>query len=658
MNDTLMKSKITPNVGYSLQRLIDLPGENLLRPRRQQKSSDLSSKSRPFSILRRKSQIISDKIKETASYSIDSSSSSSTTTEPVSLSLRLIIQHYLTKQSILKLLDLLAKDVEKERRTKRGLTNLVQVYAHQPVYTDKDTLIEARRRLYFSRVRLSYLTQCRQKLAYSLKQIHLLEDGNSNSLLSSCIELPSCLIQTGFSKLLCHLHTSSELNKTSVIDDNDNSNKFCLITGRAVYLPDLDEIPNNGVNVIEWPPFPIEDIGHEDVNDDIFQWDIEKIRQHLLEQNSFWILENEELKSDGYHHYQSLDTKLSCPQLKSVSQRNCSNTMKSILLINDKKTSKNAYLDVKKSVGIKDNQHITTNNNVIESLNTCQYSSLNQSSRQVLFEERKQDLSISKVKGTEFCSTTTTTTTTTTANIMSKSSVHSSMKTVEKTPTLAVNEIDTHDSIVTSCSPTISTSSSSSPVSQTLEKDISTNIFRSRFGYGIHGSFNKVKFNHNHQSTDCNKNHNNNRNFNNTNRKSIVKSDILGVNKSKMYLNSLNISSSSSSNTNPMDNQSLSPCKSVHFSSEVNQLKDSNQLIKDNLNSSYNDDDDDEYLSSSLHCLGWAKVQRNYTPRHSSEIHLQEGDIISIYRKDSSDWWYGEVNGSKGRFPVSYVEEF
>lgn len=34
------------------------------------------------------------------------------------------------------------------------------------------------------------------------------------------------------------------------------------------------------------------------------------------------------------------------------------------------------------------------------------------------------------------------------------------------------------------------------------------------------------------------------------------------------------------------------------------------------------------------------------------------GDIISIYRKVNSDWWYGEVNNKKGLFPVNHIEEF
>ncbi|VDP13609.1 unnamed protein product [Echinostoma caproni] len=62
--------------------------------------------------------------------------------------------------------------------------------------------------------------------------------------------------------------------------------------------------------------------------------------------------------------------------------------------------------------------------------------------------------------------------------------------------------------------------------------------------------------------------------------------------------------------------------------------------------------------SMSLHCIGWAKVERSYQAKNPDELTLLEGEIVSIYKKDSSDWWYGEASGAKGRFPVSHVDEF
>ncbi|VDL89685.1 unnamed protein product [Schistocephalus solidus] len=60
----------------------------------------------------------------------------------------------------------------------------------------------------------------------------------------------------------------------------------------------------------------------------------------------------------------------------------------------------------------------------------------------------------------------------------------------------------------------------------------------------------------------------------------------------------------------------------------------------------------------SLHCIGWAKVLRDFTPTCDSDLPLLEGEIVSIIQKSSADWWIGEAGGKRGRFPVSFIEEF
>ena len=129
--------------------------------------------------------------------------------------------------------------------------------------------MQARRRLYFSRVRLTYLTCFRQKLAHNLKQLYALEnngDNNStcNSVTSSStsdIELPTCLSQAGFCKLVLDSHISSDQHNSSNNNNNtggggiinstmDQSKKSYLITSRWVYLPDLDRLSNHGGNLI------------------------------------------------------------------------------------------------------------------------------------------------------------------------------------------------------------------------------------------------------------------------------------------------------------------------------------------------------------------------------------------------------------------------
>lgn len=148
-----------------------------------------------------------------------------------------------------------------------GLSNLVQVYAHQPAYTDIDTLMESRHRLYFSRVRLTYLLLCRQKLTHSLKQIHsssfenietdkrtfnsLSSSSSSSPLSSENLELSSILVQAGFSKMILTSRICSDLNNTKTINNNNNNDKKSyLITSRWIRLPDLDRITNHGLNLM------------------------------------------------------------------------------------------------------------------------------------------------------------------------------------------------------------------------------------------------------------------------------------------------------------------------------------------------------------------------------------------------------------------------
>lgn len=33
------------------------------------------------------------------------------------------------------------------------------------------------------------------------------------------------------------------------------------------------------------------------------------------------------------------------------------------------------------------------------------------------------------------------------------------------------------------------------------------------------------------------------------------------------------------------------------------------------------------------------------------------GDLLNIYTKEENGWWFGELDGKKGHFPSTYVEE-
>lgn len=55
--------------------------------------------------------------------------------------------------------------------------------------------------------------------------------------------------------------------------------------------------------------------------------------------------------------------------------------------------------------------------------------------------------------------------------------------------------------------------------------------------------------------------------------------------------------------------------------------------------------------------LGKCRALYNYTPKLNDELTLKPGDIISIYEKQDDGWWSGDLNGTMGIFPATYVEE-
>ncbi|KAG8432401.1 hypothetical protein GDO86_016880 [Hymenochirus boettgeri] len=46
-----------------------------------------------------------------------------------------------------------------------------------------------------------------------------------------------------------------------------------------------------------------------------------------------------------------------------------------------------------------------------------------------------------------------------------------------------------------------------------------------------------------------------------------------------------------------------------------------------------------------------------YKPQRDDELSLKKGDHLEIHHKDEDGWWYGSLNGKKGYFPSTYVEE-
>uniref|UniRef100_H3A3Y2 Nitric oxide synthase trafficking n=1 Tax=Latimeria chalumnae TaxID=7897 RepID=H3A3Y2_LATCH len=55
--------------------------------------------------------------------------------------------------------------------------------------------------------------------------------------------------------------------------------------------------------------------------------------------------------------------------------------------------------------------------------------------------------------------------------------------------------------------------------------------------------------------------------------------------------------------------------------------------------------------------IGACKALYDFQAKRDDELNLQAGDIIIIQQKDDEGWWYGTLQGKKGYFPSTYVEE-
>ncbi|OON14729.1 hypothetical protein X801_09478, partial [Opisthorchis viverrini] len=250
-------------VGCSQQRLMEVPGEHLIL-KLQSSSSTLST------------DVDSQASKHVNSaFANDQGEVPPATNSAQSIPSRL--RESLTRECLFTQLELLSKEVIKERRTKQGLTNLVQVYAREPAYSDERTYCEARRRLYVSRVRLTYLTNCRQKSIYSL--MCLLSAPGSQSAPD---RLPKhvyaeALVRAGF----------YNLPWISSLASGSNSS-LPPSAVRWIPLPDLDEETSfrRLSRPLEWPPFPASDAPCEDLNEGLFEWELERLVQRDIEEQT------------------------------------------------------------------------------------------------------------------------------------------------------------------------------------------------------------------------------------------------------------------------------------------------------------------------------------------------------------------------------------
>ncbi|XP_005723496.1 nostrin [Pundamilia nyererei] len=65
----------------------------------------------------------------------------------------------------------------------------------------------------------------------------------------------------------------------------------------------------------------------------------------------------------------------------------------------------------------------------------------------------------------------------------------------------------------------------------------------------------------------------------------------------------------------------------------------------------------EEDKGQELCSIGKCKAIYNFTPEHDDELALNEGDLLDIYSKEETGWWFGMLNGQMGHFPSTYVEE-
>lgn len=76
-----------------------------------------------------------------------------------------------------------------------------------------------------------------------------------------------------------------------------------------------------------------------------------------------------------------------------------------------------------------------------------------------------------------------------------------------------------------------------------------------------------------------------------------------------------------------------------------------------NFRGSVREQDSNAQENGEGHNNGEWRVLYPYKPQRNDELVLEKGDCVIIHRKVDDGWWYGTVNGKKGYFPSTYVEE-
>ncbi|KAJ8352302.1 hypothetical protein SKAU_G00237780 [Synaphobranchus kaupii] len=85
--------------------------------------------------------------------------------------------------------------------------------------------------------------------------------------------------------------------------------------------------------------------------------------------------------------------------------------------------------------------------------------------------------------------------------------------------------------------------------------------------------------------------------------------------------------------------------------------QDAEMQPDDGLNGRLFEFDDEDEKGTEFECIGKCKALYDFSSDRDDELNIKEGDLLDISRKDDSGWWYGTLNGLKGHFPSTYVEE-
>ncbi|XP_063284700.1 nostrin [Pelobates fuscus] len=69
------------------------------------------------------------------------------------------------------------------------------------------------------------------------------------------------------------------------------------------------------------------------------------------------------------------------------------------------------------------------------------------------------------------------------------------------------------------------------------------------------------------------------------------------------------------------------------------------------------DEWDDDQSETNIQNISSCTVLYPYEAQTEEELGLKKGDHVIVHQKDEDGWWYGTLNGRRGYFPATYVNE-